>query len=203
MASAYIAHNIDSELASGVSSFGYNLLVGLNIETSGQYSSEIMNFLGETQAQTGSATEAHSACLKKAVEKMGTQSIIDTLNLFAKKFEMLWGNDNYGVEWNLRFADPQSDASFRSIFASAMYLVSNFYYLTALAFSTFVFFKLRKCGLDATYPIMLLFLGIMGLHLFVESQNRYHYSALNLLAILCGLGVSYMIKRNSIPKNST
>ena len=46
------------------------------------------------------------------------------------------------------------------------------------------------------YVFILIFVGTVGMHLSVESQNRYHFHALYMLALLAGCAVDGIYKLN-------
>ena len=74
-------------------------------------------------------------------------------------------------------------------FLYTMRNVGNIFYLLVAAFAAIegIFLWKRGCGL--AYPFLLMYLGTAAMHLLVESQNRYHFHALYMLAILAALGV--------------
>ena len=53
-----VAYNTDRELAGGSASFGYNLLVGLNLQSYGGWNEEDAQYLYDALEETGSGAEA-------------------------------------------------------------------------------------------------------------------------------------------------
>lgn len=187
-----VGYTVNRELASGSASFGYNLLVGLNTQSYGGWNQEDADFLYDSFDATGSATEAHLTCRDLAMKRL-TQSPKATFNLMVHKFEVLWGNDDYGASWNILFMDQQHNlTSWRKTFLYQMMDVSDLYYLVMLALAGIlgIFLWIKKP--NASYSLVLLFLGTAALHLLVENQNRYHYHILPVLAIFAGMAVSYI-----------
>ncbi len=185
---------VDRHLAGGTASFGYNLMVGLNLESYGGWNQEDSDYLNNALAMTGSAEEAQLACRDIAMQRLQTDPRA-LLNLFIHKFEVLWGNDDYGASWNILFLDQQGNLTRgRESLLYQMMDVSNLYYVSLLFLSglSAVFMLRRKP--DAGYACVLLFCGTAALHLLVENQNRYHYHALFILAILSGLSVRYLME---------
>ena len=182
-----IANAIDRDPAPGSASFGYNLLVGLNTESEGGWNQEDADYLYAALDASGSAAEAQMACRDLALRRLrGGREI---LNLFLKKFQVLWMNDDYGTTWNLLFMEQQGTLTApRERFLYAARGVGNIFYLLAVAFAAIegVFLWKRGCGL--AYPFLLMYLGTAAMHLLVENQNRYHVHALYLLAILAAFG---------------
>lgn len=187
------SYAVDRELAGGSASFGYNLLVGLNLESQGGWNAEDADFFDDSFELTGSAQEAQAACRDMALRRLNVD-VRALLNLFVHKFELLWGNDDYGASTNILFMDQQGTLTrARESFLYDMMDVSNLYYLFLL-FGALVAgcIQLRRRP-DAGYACVLLFCGTVVLHLLVESQNRYHYHALPLLCILCGVAAGRVL----------
>lgn len=188
-----VGYTVDRKLASGSSSFGYNLLVGLNIESYGGWNQEDADYLYDSFDATGSATEAHLACRDLALERLGTDPKA-LLDLMVHKFEVLWGNDDYGASWNILFMDQQGTLTpQRESFYYNMMDVSDLYYLVMLVFAGIAGILAWFRKPDASYSFMLLLLATAAMHLFVENQNRYHFHGLTLLAIFAGMAVSGLL----------
>ena len=179
---------VNRQLA-GSASYGYNLLVGLNLQSYGGWNQEDADYLYAALETTGSAQEAQLMCRDMALErlKVDPRALLD---LFVHKFEVLWGNDDFGASWNILFMDQQGNLTpERELFLYRMMDVSDLYYLVLLfAAGVYGCLCLRR-GPDAMYACLLLFCGTVGLHLFVENQNRYHYHALALLCLMSGMSV--------------
>lgn len=192
MATAYA---VDRKLAGSSASFGYNLLVGLNLESYGGWNEADANYLYDAFNASGSAQEAQLVCRDMAFERLKVDPRA-LLNLFAHKFDVLWGNDDYGASWNILFMDQQNNLTpDRESFLYRMMDLSDLVYLLMLleaGIYGFVMFRLRP---DALYSCILLVLGTVALHLFVENQNRYHYHALPFFAILAGAAGTAMRER--------
>lgn len=183
-----ITNAVDRDLASGTTSFGYNLLVGLNTESEGGWNQEDSDYLYAALDNTGSASEAHLACRDLALQRLHDGRGI--LNLFFQKFQALWMNDDYGTTWNLLFMDQQGTLTpSREGFLYAARGIGNIFYLLVVAFAAIEGVFLWKHGAGLAYPFVLMYLGTAAMHLLVESQNRYHFHALYMLAILAAFGV--------------
>lgn len=182
-------YTVDRELASGSASFGYNLLVGLNTQSYGGWNQEDADLLYKSFDATHSATEAHLTCRDLALQRL-TQNPKATFNLMVHKFEVLWGNDDYGASWNILFMDQQHNLTpERKNFLYQMMDVSDMYYLIMLLLAGVLGIYLWKKKPGPAYSLVLLFLGTVALHLLVENQNRYHYHALPIFAIFAGMAV--------------
>ena len=195
-----IRQTVDRELASGTTSFGYNLLVGLNAQSEGGWNQEDAAYLYDTYDKTGDAGQAHLACRDLAIQRL-TRDPESIFNLFLRKYHVLWGNDDYGGTWNLVFLDEQGNLTpEREQFLYSSRDWGNLYYLLCLAFAGIAGIFLWKKGNDVEYVFILIFVGTVGMHLFVESQNRYHFHALYMFALLAGCAVDgiYRLNRSKV-----
>lgn len=190
-----ISYTIDQEIASGTSSFGYNLLVGLNEQSDGGWNQEDADYLYDAMELTGSATQAHTACRDLALQRLKNPKGI--FNLFVHKFQVLWANDDYGSTWNILFMDQQGTLTgSREDFFYGIRDISNLFYLTLAALAGIGGFFLWKRGSGVTFPFILIFVGTAGMHLFVENQNRYHYHVLFMFALLAGYTIKEIYEMN-------
>lgn len=180
---------IDKDLASGSTSFGYNLLVGLNTESAGGWNEEDKNLLYDTMEQTGSASQAHMACRDLAIQRL-VNNPVGIFNLFINKYELLWGNDDYGSTWNIAFSNEQGNLTqWRSDFLYQMRDINNIVYAITIFFAMVGLIYLYKKKGNYLYIFVLLYLGTVAMHLLVESQNRYHYFVLQVFMLLAGFGI--------------
>lgn len=191
-----IERTVDRKLASGSTSFGYNLLVGLNAQSEGGWNQEDATYLYDAYDRTGDAGQAHLACRDLAIQRL-TRDPESIFNLFLRKYHVLWGNDDYGGTWNLVFLDEQGNLTpERESFLYGSRDWGNLYYLLCLAFAGIAGIFLWKKGNDTEFVFVLIFVGTVGMHLFVESQNRYHYHALYMFALLAGCAVDGIYRMN-------
>lgn len=179
-----ISYASDSEIAGGSASFGYNLLVGLNQDSYGGWNQEDADYLYGALERSHSAQEAQKACRDLAMERLRVP-LPSLLNLFFHKYNVLWGNDDYGSTWNLLFMGQQGTLTpEREAFYYAVRDYNNYYYMILISFSAIAVFALWHRRGTWLYVPMTLFLGTVAMHLLVENQNRYHFHALYLFAIL-------------------
>lgn len=191
-----IRQTIDRELATGSTSFGYNLLVGLNTESEGGWNAEDAAYLYGEYDRTGDAGQAHLACRDLALQRL-KRDFSSMFNLFLRKYHVLWGNDDYGGTWNIVFLNEQGNLTpERQSFLYGSRDWSNLYYLLTIAFAGVAGIFLWKKGNDVEYIFLLIFVGTVGMHLFVESQNRYHYHALFMFALLTGCALDGIYRMN-------
>lgn len=187
--STSIELSIDRDLASGSTSFGYNMLVGLNTESDGGWNEEDKDLLYNTMEETGSASQAHKACRDLAIKRL-TGNPVGIFNLFIHKYELLWGNDDYGSTWNIAFSDEQGNLTqWRSDFLYSMRDYNNIVYAVTVFFAIMGLIFMYKGKGNYNYIFVLLYLGTVAMHLMVESQNRYHYYVLQVFMLIAGYGI--------------
>ncbi len=198
-----ITNTIDRELPGTSASFGYNLLVGFNIEASGGWNEEDAHLLFDTLDRTGSAEQAHIVCRDQAFARL-KQDINGSFNLFVKKFNVLWGNDDYGSSWNLLFLEQQDELTkHRETLLYDSRIINNFLYIITIMFSGVAGIYMWRKKVSYAYPFILVFIGTVVAHILLENQNRYHYHILQIFIILAGVGIGYIYseKRESMKRS--
>lgn len=183
---------VNRTLPSSSTSFGYNLLVGLNTESEGGWNQEDKDLLYNTMEETGSATQAHITCRDLAF----TRLIINPkgiFNLFILKYELLWGNDDYGATTNIMFL--AEDDRLPEELEMLLYTIRDW---NDVVYVIFIFLGLialiymwKKDG-NWSVLLVLLYLGTVAMHLMVETQNRYHYFVIQAFIILAGMGLQFI-----------
>ena len=123
------SYAVDRELTGGLSSFGYNLMTGLNSESSGGWNQDDADYLYAALDRTGSAKEAQLACRDIALQRLNKDPRA-LMDLFVHKFEILWGNDDYASSWNILFMDRQRTLTpQRSALLEQIADINNIFYL--------------------------------------------------------------------------
>jgi hypothetical protein len=185
---------INRSVPSFSESFGYNLLVGLNVESKGGWNEEDSKFLYDNLERTGSPIQAQIACRNQAIKRLKSdpKAIFD---LFINKYELLWGNDDYGATWNLAFLKEQNHLTSEraDILTSAME-TNHIVYMVFILFSFMTLIYLLQRSASYLYVPILIYLGTVAMHLLVESQNRYHYHVLPVMMIVASVGVGYIFE---------
>ena len=194
--SSAASYAVDRELAGGSASYGYNLLVGLNLDTYGGWNQDDADYLYAALDRTGSANEAQLACRDMALVRLRVDPRA-LINLFMHKFEVLWGNDDFGSSWNILFMDQQGNLTpWRSTFLYQMMDIGDLFYICVLLLAGIGGCIMLARDPDGAYCCTLLVCGTVVLHLLVENQNRYHYHAMPMLAIIAGTAVGYILRRS-------
>jgi len=190
-----IARTIDRELPGSTVSFGYNLMVGLNLESKGMWNEEDSNFLNDRFIETGSAQEAHKACRNEAVKRL-IQAPLDITNLMFQKYTLLWSSDDYGSYWNLLFLEQQGNLTDqRRELLNNITIWNNIYYIICIYLSLVlgIFLWFRK-NVGTEHVLILYFIGTALLHMIVETQGRYHYNILPVFALLAVSGLKEIFR---------
>lgn len=190
--SSNIELTVDRTLPSSATSFGYNLLVGLNTESKGGWNDADAALLYTTMEETGSASQAHITCRDLAIQRL-IGSPVGNFNLFMEKYELLWGNDDYGATWNIAFLNEQGNMTrARSDSLYQIRDINNILYIVTVFFALIAMIYLWRGKASLASLLSLVYLGTAGMHLFVESQNRYHYFVLQIFMILAGMAVQFI-----------
>ena len=190
------AKAIDRELPGTTASFGYNLMVGLNIDAKGSWNEKDSNFLIDKFAETRSAEETHVACRTEAFKRL-EQNPAGIANLIFQKYALLWEDDDYF--WNPTFF--QQDDPAKNEFINNVTVWNNIYYTVfvylSLLAGIFLWCK-KKVGTE--HVLVLYFIGVAILHMILESQSRYHYNILPVFAILASAGVVGIFSHHAAAK---
>jgi len=201
--SGAIANTIDRELPGNSVSFGYNFLVGLNIDSKGAWNEQDTKLLNDKFLKTDSAAEAHKAARDEAFKRI-QKDPIGIANLALEKYTLLWENDGYASYWNLLFMEQQNNLTTeRKTLINGLTRWNNIYYLVCVFFSLLAGISLWYKKKDGPEHILILFfIGTAILHMILESQNRYHYDILPIFAILTAVGsieiLKYFTNKNGI-----
>lgn len=193
-----ITNTIEKELPSTSASFGYNLLVGFNIEAAGGWNEEDANLLFETLERTGSAELAHIACRDQAFARI-KKDPKGSFNLFVNKFNVLWGNDDYGSSWNILFLEQHGELTKeRETFLYNSRVINNYIYILSIMFSGVAGIYMWKRKTSYAYPLILVFIGTVVAHILLENQNRYHYYIIQIFIILTAVGIGYIYNEKRV-----
>ncbi|MEI6101031.1 MAG: glycosyltransferase family 39 protein [Eubacteriales bacterium] len=199
--SSSISNTIAYKLPGSTVSFGYNLLVGVNIDAKGAWNQQDADFFANVFAQTNSPEAAHRASLDAALQRIGSNPV-GVMNLAMEKFTFLWENDDYGKTWTTLFLDQQGNLTQeRQNIINQFSQLNNLFYLLSIFFSAvlgFQLFRRKKSG--PVQAMVLLFVGTVALHMVLESQNRYHYFMLPVFMILSSMAIAN-IYRNARNQN--
>ncbi|MBB2184328.1 glycosyltransferase family 39 protein [Lachnospiraceae bacterium MD1] len=189
---ANISQAIQKNIASS-GAMGYSLMVGLDREHDGGYSEKSMNLLYNTYYETESADEVNQICMDIAMESVKADPM-GTVELLAKKFFLVWANDDYATTTNVVTMNNQGLLTRqRAEIFEQLSDMNNVYYLLVVFLSGVgVYFLLRKDNNTQIFSVF--FIGAIVLHMLVEMQNRYHYYLLQNFTILASAGVGLLLQ---------
>ena len=153
----------------------YNIYVGFNEQTQGQWSAEDMDVLFAYKRGEGlSAGEAQQRMLPHLKERLG--SGIDFARLFRSKLFAFMGNDELGG-YTYRFTRSER-------FVRVCMIIDNVYYFFVIALMLAGLWTLLRYGAQSALFIVPLFaLGLTLAHMLVEVSSRYHYSLIPMFII--------------------
>ncbi|WP_159435339.1 glycosyltransferase family 39 protein [Sporobacter termitidis] len=193
--SAAISDTIGYKLPGATVSYGYNLMVGVNIDAKGAWNQQDAEFFDQAFAATDSAEAAHRACIDVALRRIAADPA-GVLNLTMEKFTDLWGNDDYGAYWVSLFLGQQGGLTpERQSVIDTMTRWSDYVYLLGIFFSALCGLRLvRTKDAGPELALFLLVIGTVVLHMVLESQNRYHYFLLPVFAMLSALYISRLYR---------
>ncbi len=188
-----VSEEIGRKPASGLSASGYNLMVGVNVDSQGLWNAEDAAFFSNAFAQTGSANAAHELCMQEALKRL-QEAPEDVLNLLVYKFEDLWRTDDFGIDWNLLWAGQQGilteglTATLESFRPAGRSLYLWILLLCMLG-------AMRNLRRARKIPFIfhvgvLFFLGTALLHMLLETQVRYHYNMLPYFMLMASMTLS-------------
>lgn len=160
----------------------YNLYVGFNMDTLGQWSSEDMDLLFAYRRQAeGSAPLAQKSMLPHVWERLRSEDL-SLPRLFSAKLFTFLGNDELGG-YTYRFTRSPG-------FVKVCMVICNCYYYLLLALALMGLTRLWKGGQASAFLLLPLYtLGLTLAHMLIEVSSRYHYSLIPMfiiLAALCG-----------------
>ena len=160
----------------------YNIYVGFNEATQGQWSAEDMDLLFAYLSQPGmTPTMAQESLMPLLFERLG--SGIDYVQLFSSKLIAFMGNDELGG-YTYRFTRPE-------LFVKLGMVIGNMFYYGVLALAVYGLVRMfRSKFISSALLLPLYVLGLTLAHMLVEVANRYHYSVIPMYIIFAALALS-------------
>ena len=154
----------------------YNIYVGFNEDTKGQWSADDMDVLfAYKRGENLTASEAQRRMLPHLKERLS--SGIDFARLFRSKLFAFMGNDELGG-YTYRFTRSER-------FVRVCMIIDNVYYFFVIALMLAGLYALFRRGAQSTLFIVPLFaLGLTLAHMLVEVSSRYHYSLIPMFIIV-------------------
>lgn len=159
---------------------GFNILVGFNEKSGGEWNEEDSKQLSAylTEYPEWSAKDVQYQLLRDAKERI-FNSDIAFLKFFYTKLHLLWGDDSLAYQ----YSDIETNQT-------SFHAASNAYYYFTMIFSIIgLFIIVRKDKKSSAVMFCLFILGLTAAHLLAEVANRYHYSGIAVMTMLAAIGV--------------
>ena len=160
----------------------YNIYVGFNESTQGQWSADDMDLLFAYLSQPGvTPSQAQESLLPLLMERLG--SGIDYVKLFSSKLMAFLGNDELGG-YTYRYTRGE-------LFVKLSMVIGNVFFYGVLLLSVPGLVRMFRNKFESTVLLLPLYvLGLTLAHMLVEVANRYHYSVIPMLIIFAALALS-------------
>lgn len=164
----------------------YNIYVGFNEQTQGQWSADDMDVLFGYKRNEGlSAGEAQMRMLPHLKDRLS--SGIDFGRLFRAKLFAFMGNDEIGG-YTYRWTHSES-------FVRICMIIDNIYYFAVIALLLAGVHRLLIGRVQSAALVVPLFsLGLTLAHMLVEVSSRYHYSLIPMFIIIAAFAADSKIK---------
>ena len=160
----------------------YNIYVGFNEATHGQWSAEDMDLLFNYLSQPG-VTPSQAQEMLVPLLKERLTSGMDYWELFSSKLIAFMGNDELGG-YTYRFTRPE-------LFVKLGMVIGNIFYYGVLLLSVYGLVRVfRRKIISSALLLPLYVLGLTLAHMLVEVANRYHYSVIPMYIIFAALALS-------------
>lgn len=175
------AHN---DLSLSTSAYaGWSLYVGMNQKFDGQWNREDAARLA---AFPGNSTWDKS----EVAGREGIKRIIDDPAGFAalavRKFNVLWGNEDYGADYAI-------GSAFNGRVKPSLRLLSHVLYCGVLLLALMALWTDRKRRPSAAAVILVMVVTVAAVHVFVEVTGRYHAYLIPLLCVLAGPAIARLV----------
>ena len=165
---------------------GYNMLVGFNASTSGQWSAEDSAELDKYNADPNlSAVDVQGKMMDEAIERI-TSGEINFPLLFMKKVLVLWSSDSAAVTTYGQDEIPHP--------AAWTGVANAYYFLTWLLAALWAAVLLRRKDWGMGWMLPLYVVGLTMAQMLVEVAPRYHYSGVFCLALMAAFAVKELYR---------
>jgi len=171
----------------------YNLMVGLNFETRGQYSPDDSRaYFAFPTAEERDRFARTEAC------RRASENLAHWPWLLRRKVLLLWGTDHDSVKWSTASLVDGAVADWTSQHVNGLYAWSQSFHLGVLVLGTLGAIGLarRRVSPLVLVPALLLLAGT-ALHAVFEVQPRYHYVFEAGLLVFAGAALTRQPGRRS------
>ena len=163
----------------------YNLMVGLNIETRGQYSP------ADSEAYFTHPTPVEQDRFARATAyRRASENLTRLPWLFRRKTLLLWGTDDDAVKWSTASMAAGVTSVWVRGHVNGLYASSQYFHLAVLALGALGAVRAVRGRFKPLLfiPAALLLAGT-ALHAVFETQPRYHYVFETGLLVFAGAGL--------------
>ncbi len=190
--------NIPIQIATGVditkSNSGFNLMIGTNAKSNGTFNKEDFGIIEKNGYDLD---KVHKEAKQIATERLKGEPK-QLWNLVKKKYQILWGNENYGYYWSTVAAQSSKAERIIKSHPRAFYGIAQFSYTLVIIMALCAcFYTLREKRYDALILLMI-FGGILVSYTFLEVQARYHMPVIPILILF---GSSFFTEAASLHKS--
>lgn len=181
--------NIPIESATGIdvtrSDSGFNLMIGTNIKAKGMFNNEDFKIIEKNKYDFD---KVHKEAKQIALERLKSDPK-QLIKLAKEKFEILWGNENYGYYWSTLPANASKVENIIKAHPRVFQGISQtFYIIIILMAICAALYTLKHRRYDALIVLMI-FGGILLSYTLLEVQSRYHMPVVPLLILF---GTSFL-----------
>lgn len=167
-------------------SFAYNLLIGTNEKTKGQYNSEDLELV---HYDGNPSQQSRNLAMKIAKTRILENPVHFFQFALTDKIQSLWGRGDWGLTWSVDHI-YENPMRYHKKLLNFFRNISNQYSLLLLVGSAFFLFQFAFSGIGESggrsemivliiFPLLLL----SALHVFIEVQTRYQIPFLPFLSI--------------------
>jgi 4-amino-4-deoxy-L-arabinose transferase-like glycosyltransferase len=180
--------NLPIQNATGInvtrSGSGFNLMIGTNTKYDGKFNYEDFGIIEKNNYDF---YKVHNEAKQIAIERLKGDPK-QLIKLSIKKYEILWGNENYGYYWSIDAENSKAEVIIKA-HPRLFYGVSEAFYIIIIIMAICAcFYTLRQRRYDALI-ILMIFGGILLSYTLLEVQSRYHMPVLPLLILF---GTSFL-----------
>lgn len=152
-----------------------NLLNGTNYATKGTYSQDDMELAGFQGPNPVSWKEASANATRIALARISSDPVRFIRFSLTDKVTSMWGSDTQGLYWSLQASPHLERMQSSGLYQAMARLTDAFYLLCMLSFvAALGLAVVRKAPAMLVMPWLLPLLVMAALHVFIETQGRYH-----------------------------
>lgn len=163
---------------------GWNLYVGANAESFGQWNQEDAELFEEKVSSGLSPNQIHSEFKDLAIERLKENGIFRNIVLWIGKFTVIWATDISVFSYL-----QQEQIHLNALQSFPLESLSTAFYLWAVILTWMGAYRIWKKDESSSLMVLLVILGSVGMHLFAEVMGRYGYTSIALFYIIASYGV--------------